>query len=343
MRNLATMFVGYLIAFSSLSCLADTSDLSSETQAANDAHDQVSDLSLWAAGRLEPFHTSLTEWVETNSRSIDSFFGSTDALTVKNDSYLRIKYETELFEGRTSDNELGASFRLDLPTTEKRLRLIIENESVENRGTLVNQEMSLSNNNDKRLNGFLIGIKRLSSRDKQRYWNVQLGAGVKLGLRPDPYVRATTQRLWDFSSNPWQLHSDNRISWFNEEGYLARTRWDLGRPFNGDWHFRLLSNVQWREEVDTLEYSQTVEFNHRLNRRSVVRYSGVVLGESASNPAIEDSYVEWRYRRDIHKGFTFFDIAPSLHFPREEGREPRWALNLSLEVYFRHRIEQANF
>lgn len=343
MKNLVLILVGCLVTLFALSCLADNLDEASKIQVTEKSHKEVSDLSRWATRRLEPFHTSLTEWVETNSRSIDGFFGSTDALTVRNDSYLRIKYETELFEGRSSNNELGSSFRLDLPTTEKRLRLIIENEPTEERGTLVSQEMSLSDINEKKLSGFLIGIKGLSSRDKQKYWNVQIGTGVKLGPWPDPYVRITTQRLWDFSTNPWQLHSDNRVSWFNEDGYSVRSRWDLGRPFNGDWHFRLLSNLQWREEVDTLEFSQAVEFNHRLNRRSVVRYSGVVLGESISNPVVENSYLELRYRRDIHKGFTFFDIAPSLHFPREEAREPHWALNLSLEVYFRHRIEQVNF
>jgi hypothetical protein len=40
------------------------------------------------------------------------------------------------------------------------------------------------------------------------------------------------------------------------ENHSARTRWDLGRPIDDQRHFRLLSNVQWCEEQDTLEYSK---------------------------------------------------------------------------------------
>lgn len=334
MKYLAMALVGCLATLITLSGLADDVDIANE----NDR----SDLPRWASGHLTPFHDGLSEWVNTGSRSLDGFFGSTDALTVENDSYLRLKYEAEWFEGRGNDHDFGARFRLDLPTTEERLRLVIENEPEEYRGTLAGQETSLADDDNDGLSGLLVGIKRLGNHDKRKRWNTQLGAGVKLRLPPVPYVRATTQRLWTLDDGPWQLHSDNRASWFNRDGYSVRTRWDLGRPLDEQRHFRLLSNLQWREEQDTLEYSQAAELNRRLNRRSVLRYSGVLLGESASSPAIEDSYLEVRYRRDIHKGYTFLDIAPSLHFAREDDREPRWALNLSLEMYFRRHIDRVS-
>lgn len=319
---------------SALSCLAGNFLAASSNN--------TSDLPRWASGYLEPFHADLTEWVESSSRSIDGFFGSTDALTVENDSYLRLNYETEWFEGRSNRHDLGVRFRLDLPTTEKRFRLVIENEPEETRGALAGQETSLNKITDKSLQGLLIGIKQLSHYDKRQRWNTELGAGIKLRLPPDPYLRVITQRQWVLINSPWLLHSNNRLSWFNHDGYSARTRWELGRPVGDERYFRLLSNLQWRETEDTLEYSQTIELNHRLSQRSIIRYSGVVLGESASNPAIEDSYLELRYRRNLHQGFIFLDIAPSLHFPREDGRKPRWALGVSLEMYFRHYIEKMN-
>jgi hypothetical protein len=83
-----------------------------------------------------------------------------------------------------------------------------------------------------------------------------------------------------------------------------------------------------------------VEFNRRLNRCSVLRTPGGVIGESGSHPVIEDSYLEVRFRRDVHKGFTFLDVASSLHFPRDADRDPRWALTLRLEMYFRRHIDR---
>lgn len=334
MNVLAAVFIMCCATFFTLGCMAESLEQRSK----------VSDLPVWASGYVEPFHADLTQWVENSSRSLDRFFGSTDALTVENDSYLRLSYEVEWFEGRTKDHNLGVRFRLDLPTTEERFRFVIESEPEEYRGDLAGQETSLNKDPDRSLRGILIGINRLSDRDKRKQWNAEFSAGIKLRLVfPDPYVRSVIQRQWALGTSPWQLHSDNRISWFNRDGYSARTRWDVGRPLGEQYYFRLLNNVQWRETEDTLEYSQALELNHRLSPRSIFRYSAVVLGESASNPAIEDTYFELRYRRNIHQGFTFIDIAPSLHFPREDGRKPHWALNISIEMYFRRYIDRASF
>ncbi|MFW6346768.1 MAG: hypothetical protein ACOC0M_10635, partial [Halomonas sp.] len=238
------------------------------------------------------------------------------------------------------DLDFGARFRLDLPTTEERLRLIIESKPDETRGTLGEQESSLSDDRVDSIEDVLVGLRTLGEGDRTREWNTELGGGVKLRLPLETYARLSSERLWTLDEGPWQLHSDNRLSWFNDDGYSARTRWDLGRQVDDKRHLRFISNAQWREEVDTLEFSQAAELNQRINRRSVLRYSAVVLGESLSHTTIEDSYLQLRFRRDIHKGFTFLDIAPALHFPREAGREARWALTLRVEMYFRRFIDR---
>ncbi|MCW4151053.1 hypothetical protein OM427_16090 [Halomonas sp. 18H] len=302
-----------------------------------------SDLPTWADERLTPFHEDVSNWVETTSRRIDSFFGTTDAFTVETDSYLRISAGGEWRQGQAFDDDWGARFRLDLPTSEERLRLIIESEPEETRGTLGEQDASLPNDRPDGLESLQIGLNRLGNRDKTKRWKTEVGAGVRLHLPLDPYTRVTTQRLWTLDDGPWQLESDNRLSWFNNDGFSARTRWDLGRPLDDSRHLRFITNVQWREEVDNLEYSETVELNHRLNRRSALRHSLGLIGESGSHPRLEDAYLQTRYRRDVHKGILFLDVAPSLHFPREHDHDPRWQMNLRLEMYFRRHFDRAVF
>ncbi|WP_299230841.1 hypothetical protein [uncultured Halomonas sp.] len=320
--------------------IALTASLSLAAHAAAPMSDDDSDLPEWAEKRIGPFHATMTDWVDGTSRSIDGFFGTTDALTVDSDSYLRISQENAWKEGEAFDHDLSARFRLDLPTTEERLRLIIESEPDETRGTLGEQESALTDNQANSIEDVLVGLRHLGKGDRTREWDTELGAGIKVRLPLDPYARITTQRLWTLNDGPWKLHSDNRFSWFNKDGYSARTRWDLGRPIDEKRHLRFISNAQWREEVDTLEFSQAAELNQRINSRSVLRYSAVVLGESLSHTTIEDSYLQLRFRRDIHKGFTFLDIAPSLHFPRDVDYEHRWALTLRLEMYFRRFIDR---
>lgn len=299
-----------------------------------------SDLPLWAGERIAPFHEGVSSWVESTSRRIDSFFGTTDALTVDTDSYLRLTMGGEWREGDGFEDDWGARFRLDLPTTEERLRLVIESEPEETRGTLADQDPALPDDRPDRLESLRIGLNRLGQRDKTQQWNTQVGAGIRVRLPLDPYARVITQRLWTLNDGPWQLESDNRLSWFNNDGYSARTRWDLGRPLDENRHLRFITNVQWREEVDFLEYSEAVELNHRLNRRTVLRHTLAVLGESGSRPRMADAFLQTRYRRDVHKGILFLDVAPALHFPHEHGHDPRWQLNLRLEMYFRRHFDR---
>lgn len=323
-----------LAACVALTAQADTG-ASPATEPEND-----SDLPPWADEQIEPLHDSVSRWVETTSRRLDDFFGTTDALSIENDSYLRISQGWRWKEGQAFKQDIGARFRLDLPTTEERLRLVIESDADETQGTLAEQDRQLVDDSPSGVESLRIGLNRLSRRDKTEQWNTQVGAGIRVRLPLDPYARVITQRLWTLGDGPWQLESDNRLSWFNKDGYSTRTRWDVGRPIDENRHLRFISNLQWREQVDTLEASQAVELNRRIDRRRAIRYSAVVLGESASSPAIEDTYLQTRYRRDLHRGILFLDVAPALHFPREADREPRWALDLRLEMYFRREIDR---
>nr|WP_075881226.1 hypothetical protein [Halomonas massiliensis] len=307
------------------------------------ANDDDSDLPQWANERIEPTRERVGTWVDNTSRRIDSFFGTRDGMNVENDSYLRLGQEFDWMEGDGIDGEVNLRYRIDLPTAEERLRLIIESDPEETQGTLEEQGSGRLANDQRDNRDSILGLTWLENRDKREHWSNDISAGVRLRLPLDPYVRFISERLWDLGESPWQLESSNRLSWFNNEGYSARTRWDVGRPLSASQHLRFITTFQWREEEDTLEYSEIAELNHRLNKRSALRYSAIAIGESASNPHMTNYYLQTRYRRDVHKGVLFADVIPELHFPRESSYEPRWAMTLRLEMYFQRQIQRNYF
>ena len=307
------------------------------------AEEDDSDLPDWAEERVEPFRESVGNWVDNTSRRIDGFFGSDDNMRVKNESYLRLGQEIDWMEGEGGGGDVNLRYRIDLPTSEERLRLVIESDPEESQGTLEEQGSGRLANDQRDRRTSTLGLDWLESRDKRENWSNRVGAGVRLRLPLDPYVRFTSERLWQLGDGPWQLESNNRVSWFNNEGYSARTRWDIGRPLSESRHLRFISTVQWREEEDTLEYSEIAELNHRINRRSALRYSAIALGESASHPRMTNYYLQTRYRRDIHKGILFADVIPELHFQRDVSYDPRWAMTLRLEMYFQREISRDYF
>ncbi|MBT2774807.1 hypothetical protein J7J47_21505 [Halomonas sp. ISL-60] len=307
------------------------------------AEEEDSDLPEWAEERIEPFRESVGNWVDNTSRRIDGFFGTDDHMQVNNESYLRFGQEIDWMEGDGTRGDTTLRYRIDLPTSEDRLRLVIESDPEESQGTLEEQGSGRLANDQRDRRSSTLGLDWLESRDKRESWSNRVGAGVRLRLPLDPYVRFTSERLWQLGEGPWQLESNNRVSWFNNDGYSARTRWDIGRPLSERRHLRFITTVQWREEEDKLEYSEVAEINHRINRRSALRYSAIAIGESASNPRMTNYYLQTRYRRDIHKGILFADVIPELHFQRDVSYDSRWAMTLRLEMYFQRKISRDYF
>lgn len=297
-------------------------------------HDD-SDLPRWAVERITPLHDSVSRWVDSSSRNIDGFFGSNDSLTAENRSYLRISQEVDWLESDGISNDFGVRFRLDVPTTRQRLRLIIESDPEESQGTLAEQGASRLRRDQQDTGNSVIGLDQQGRKDKTQGWANRLGAGVKLHWPLDPYLRYTSERLWNLGEGPWQLGAYNRLSWFDSDGYSARTRWDVGRPLDAQRHLRFVSQLQWQEEEDTLEFSQSAELNRVLGKRSAIRYAAVLVGDSASNPRVNDYYLQALYRRNLHREILFADVVPELHFPRDADFSPRWALTLRLEMFFR--------
>lgn len=307
------------------------------------ADENDSDLPQWANDSIEPTREHVGAWVDSTSRNIDNFFGTHESMNVENESYLRFGQELDFMEGDGVNAETTLRYRIDLPTSEERLRLIIESDPEESQGTLEEQGSGRLANDQRDRRSSVLGLTWLEKRDKREHWNNDVSAGVRLRLPLDPFLRFTSERLWHLGESPWQLESNNRLSWFNNDGYSARTRWDVGKPLSDAQHLRFITTMQWREDEDTLEFSEVAELNHRLNNRSALRYSATAIGESASNPRMTNYYLQTRYRRDVHKGVLFADVIPELHFPRESSYDPRWAMTLRLEMYFQRHVQRDYF
>lgn len=294
-----------------------------------------SDLPQWLSDRITPVHYGLTTFVDNTSRSIDSFFGTDESQYADNKSFMRLSSELRLIEGR-SEADIGLRFKLDLPTTRRKLRLIIESDADEplvatnqinaNRFTEINQ-FDAGNS--------ILGLESGNERSPNESWRTRFGVGIKLRSPIDPYLRVTSTRQWDFEDSPWQSNFNGRVTYFNEEGYVTRASFDIGRPIAADRAFRLLTQVEWQQERDEVVYVQSAEINRILDQRSALRYAALLVGDTARSRDLYDRVLQVYYRRDIHKKFLFADIIPELHFPTEDGMKPFAALTLRLEMYFR--------
>lgn len=282
-----------------------------------------------------PHERRVSGWVDNTARGIDEFFGTDDAWRVDNDSYLRIVDEIRWEQDEGVDHELRPRLKLDLPTASKRLRLLVETDAPEERTAAEEAVPGLRASEDRHRTTVLGLGANFEGWFPQ--WKKQLQGGVRLHLPPDPYVRFIARRDIPLGGK-WELNSYNRFAWFNSDGYSAKSALTIGEPIAPDWRLYYSTNLAWREKLDYLEFAQSANLAHVLTPRSAITYTLGLTGMSASKPEIENYFLAASYRKNISREIVFFTVIPELNFADEHDFNPRLALTLRLELYFRQHI-----
>ncbi|HCA25955.1 MAG TPA: hypothetical protein DEP32_17475, partial [Pseudomonas sp.] len=134
------------------------------------------DLAPWAVETITPVHDRVTRWVDSTARNLDGFFGTLDSDQVENESYLRLSSDFDWAESEDFEIDPGIRFKLDLPTTRERLRLIIESDPEESRGTLGEQGAEPLRPENDSLSNTVVGLAGLGNEDPSTGWKTRVGA-----------------------------------------------------------------------------------------------------------------------------------------------------------------------
>lgn len=281
-----------------------------------------------------PYEQRVAGWVDNTARSIDRFFGTDDAWRIDNDSWLRISNDLRWEQEEGVTHEIRPRLKLDLPTATKRLHLLIENDSPEQRSAAEEANPALRNSDQTRTTVLGLGA------DLDRWapaWRKQIQGGVRVALPFDFYARFIARRNWDLAG-PWQLESYNRFSWFEQDGYSANSRINIGEPLTPKLRLYYLTDLSWKEKRDYLQFAETANLAQILSPRSAITYSLGVAGTGLQGPQINSYFLTADYRRNISRRVVFVDIIPEFSLPREYDFEPHWAITLRLELYFQKNV-----
>ena len=273
---------------------------------------------------------ALGEWADR------TLSGSSQALP-DNESYLRVGFATESEYGDPAQFEPEARFRLDIPTTEEKLRLVIESESDE-LIPLSERRRSRQLTEDQRTETEATGAFRYLTIVGDAI-NLSNDVGARLRLPPDAFWRAKAEKTWQ-PNEDWKLAVEQRIYYFHQDGWGARSWFGAGRDLGNGWNTLISSEVEWVHDERKFELSQTVNFHKRLNNRSTLNPRVGVLGESQPGWRTTSVFTDVTYRYRLHSDWLFGEIIPALEFPRDESFKDRASLVLRIELYFSGSIER---
>jgi len=256
--------------------------------------------------------------------------GSSHALP-DNQSYLRVGFATESDYGNLAQFKPEVRFKLDIPTTEEKLRLVVESESDE-LVPLSERERDRQLTEPDRTETETTGALRYLSQVGNAI-NLSTDIGGRLRLPPEVFVRTTARKNWLLDDH-WGLNAQQRLYYYHTSGWGARTRLGADRDIGNGWHFFTSSELQWVHSDRKFEAAQIFSTRKRLNNRSVLIPRFGALGESQPSWRTTSYFVDmtWSYR--VYEDWLFAELIPALEFPREESFKDQASVIFRIEMYF---------
>ncbi|KAA1176448.1 hypothetical protein FWJ25_04450 [Marinobacter salinexigens] len=298
---------------------------------------------------LDSYWVNFSNWVLSQERTQgprvqwlgqwadQTLSGSTQSLP-NNASYLRIGFASETEQGRPTKFEPEARFRLDIPTTRRKLRLVIESESeelipLEERQR--DRQLTQPDRTETEATGALRYLTMIGDAI-----NFSTDVGARLHIPPDAFVRATAQKKWQADEH-WRLIAQQRVYYYHQDGWGERTWFAAGRPTFDDWYFRTSSELEWVHRDRKFVAAQIFSLQKQVSNRSTLTPRIGVLGENQPSWRTTSAFADltWRYR--LHSDWVYGEIIPALTFPREERFKDQSSIILRVEMYFSGSIQSS--
>ena len=280
---------------------------------------------------LSESQKEITYGVEVTARSIDNFFAGEESLELQNYSFLRLRLQPGFRRNHDNQFDTSVKFRIDLPLTKKRLRLVIGSDIDQEDLSREVDKPGLPESNPTEDSSISAAIK--AENRKTATWRASAKAGLKLKFRLDPFIRSTIWRRWklnETSSIPLRL----RFSQFLDKGAIANTSLNYEKIISSDYFFRLTNSTEWREDIDKMQAIHIFQLVRRIKQGHILEHNFGILEQSLHNTMLTKAYIELDYRTLLHDSWLYLDIIPGIGFDRLENYEPEPYLLLWLEIFF---------
>lgn len=264
-------------------------------------------------------------------RYVDGFLGGEEAANQRNGSFVKIGLYQVWQEGGDLQLDPRFRFRLDLPRTQDRFSLVIENQSPEFLSPAERSRQNVIAPADASTtpsSGYFRFIA-----DQER-WRLKGDIGVRFRFPLQPFVRGRAETRWNLAEDwdfDWQTVTYYEI---NGDGLGFDQNWILGWRISPRSLQRFRTEAQWTEEKSYWEFAEVFSYSRVLNDRSVISQD---LGYTwITEPSFRsDSYFAtftWRYR--LYRDWLFAEVSPSVVYPYSSGFQDEASLTVGVEVIF---------
>ena len=262
---------------------------------------------------------------------IDRFFGDERNYQESNKSVLQLDLTRVAGYGGDRKIVLSGRARVNLPSTEKRLHLMVETNPDRNISGEPTQTQTTPIKDVAAPESYSAALRYEKAEESR--WHFSTDAGVQFrGITSNLFARA--RGSYSVQLDQWRLKAAETVFWFHTIGAGESTQLDVERFLSEPFLFRATSNATWLHDKQNFDLRQDLSVYHTLNDRSALLYQTSAIGVSQPHFQATDYVFLLVYRYRLHRNWVFFEISPQQHFPKAENYHPSPMLVMRLEMLF---------
>lgn len=285
---------------------------------------------------LETFdapHDYLSEKFVSLVGDIDRFFGDDRNYQESNKSVFQLDLTRVAGYGGDSKYVLSGRAKVQLPTTEKRLHLLLETDPEGNVTGESTQGQSVINNRIVSPGSVAVAARYEKAEENRWFYSTDAGVHFRgITTSPNPFMRARVS--YSVPMEQWRMKTAETVFWFNSIGVGETTQFDLERILSEPVLFRASSNATWLHDKQNFDLRQDFSIYQTLNERNALLYQASAIGVSNPQVQVTEYVVLMLYRYRLHQNWMFFELSPQLHFPKAENFKMKPTLSMRLEMLF---------
>lgn len=277
---------------------------------------------------LDAPHELISEGVEEMAQGMDLFFANENVYSEATTSYARVSIQTTYNNDGSMVTSGDLHLKIDLPQTQKKLKLLLESDTDRDLQTGTNQNKSPGQKDDS-VSFYAALQKEISDR---KAWHTKVSLGMKLKVPLDPFFLIRAYK--DFSVIDWKIRFTETLFWFNSKGTGASSLFELDYALTKNLLFRSRTTELWTDFLDYHEIEQVFSLYYELTERRAISYNIGTYWISHPHLQTERYYASIDYRQRIHKDWLFIEVSPTLSYARDNDFETDRSVMLKLEMVF---------
>lgn len=240
-------------------------------------------------------------------------------------TYIRWRHEFTQDEEESFSYKMALSASVELPFLKKSLRLTFEGDQDEDLRDIA------PGNGEKTTKSLGLQLDVKENIRSKFSINISMTPRIRLRYRYTyPIHEDITLRFTQEIQREDSLHSGRAVINFE-------------KTFKQHYLFRTSTEGKQSEEFDGVDWVQAFVLYKRLDKKTSTSYETSVSGISKPHASATNYRLGFRYRRNFHRKWLFYEIVPEITWPKtlDEAREnvikdrrSKWLLFFRLEVHF---------